>query len=89
MACVYISRKKFFDPSINVLCEKAGLQELDDKMTSEGTFGKLCELTESGECSRLQRALDILAKHGDNLAIVDRGMIKPLNASSLEITDDD
>ncbi|EIJ87854.1 hypothetical protein NEQG_01926 [Nematocida parisii ERTm3] len=91
MAGVYILRKEFFDSSINVLCKSINIQELDDKMTSEGAFNKLCELTESGECSRLQRALDILVKHGDNLTIVDVGddETKHSNASSLEITDDD
>ncbi|KAI5127462.1 hypothetical protein NEPAR04_0857 [Nematocida parisii] len=89
MASVYILRNEFFNSSINVLCDKAGLQGLDDKINSENVMIKLCELTESGECSRLQRALDILVKHGDNLTITDKNGIIQSNASNLGITDDD
>ncbi|EIJ87084.1 hypothetical protein NEQG_02724, partial [Nematocida parisii ERTm3] len=50
---------------------------------------KLYELTESGECSRLQRVLDILIKHGDKLTIVDKDGEEQSNASDLKLTDDD
>ncbi|EIJ89387.1 hypothetical protein NEPAR06_0467 [Nematocida parisii] len=89
MAGVYKIRNKFFNFAINVLCEKAGLPELDDKMTSEDAMIKLCELAESKNCSRLQRALDILVKHGDNLTIVDKDGEEQSNASNLKLTNDD
>ncbi|KAI5185028.1 hypothetical protein NEIRO03_1910 [Nematocida sp. AWRm78] len=89
MATVYKIRKEFFNSAINVLCEKEGLPELDAKMTSENAMIELCELTDSGECSRLQRALDILMKHGSNLTIVDESGIEQSNLCELDINKDD
>ncbi|KAI5128184.1 hypothetical protein NEPAR04_1175 [Nematocida parisii] len=91
MANTYILRKKFFDSSIKILCKSMNIQELDDKMTSEDAMIKLCKLTQSKKYSRLQRALDILVKHGDNLTIVDEddNETKQSNASSLGLSKDD
>ncbi|KAI5168033.1 hypothetical protein NEIRO02_2347 [Nematocida sp. AWRm79] len=89
MAAVYKIRNEFFDSAIDVLCEKEGLPELDIGMPSEYAMIKLCELTDSGECSRLQRALDILMKHGDNLIIIDKNGIEQSNASYLGLSKDD
>ncbi|EIJ89386.1 hypothetical protein NEPAR06_0468 [Nematocida parisii] len=88
MAGVYKIRNEFYNSDINVLCEKAGLPELDDKMTSEDAMIKLCELAESKNCSRLQKALDILVKHGDDLIIVDKDGMES-NASNLGLKNDD
>ncbi|OAG32774.1 hypothetical protein NEIG_02261, partial [Nematocida sp. ERTm5] len=51
----YAVERDLFNPAINILCKKERLPELDAKMTSNDAMFKLCELTESKECSRLQR----------------------------------
>ncbi|KAI5168002.1 hypothetical protein NEIRO02_2322 [Nematocida sp. AWRm79] len=89
MAQVYKFKWNFFIPSINILCRKAGIQKLNDKITSEDAMVKLCELTSSGECSRLQNALNILMKYGDNLTIPDKNGIEQSNADKLGLTEDD
>ncbi|EIJ94621.1 hypothetical protein NEPAR06_0113 [Nematocida parisii] len=89
MASVYRHRKNFYDSSINVLCEKADRSELGEEIPSEDAILKLYELTESGECSRLQKVLDILIKHGDKLTIVDKDGEEQSNVSDLKLTDDD
>ncbi|KAI5168770.1 hypothetical protein NEIRO03_2623 [Nematocida sp. AWRm78] len=89
MAEVYKLRRDFFNSSINILCEKEGIPKLDDKMTSEESMIKLCELTKSKECSRLQKALDILIKYGDNLTITDENGKNQSNATKLGISKDD
>ncbi|KAI5167656.1 hypothetical protein NEIRO03_2206 [Nematocida sp. AWRm78] len=91
VADAYVIREEeeFFNSSINILCEKAGIQELDKQITQKDIMVKLCELTESKECSRLQRVLDIIMKHGDNLTIKDENGIKQSNADNLGITKDD
>ncbi|KAI5185029.1 hypothetical protein NEIRO03_1911 [Nematocida sp. AWRm78] len=89
IALLYKYRKKFYDNSINVLCEKEHMPKLYDKITAEDAMIKMCELTDSGECSRFQRALDILVKHGNNLSIVDENGIEHSNASKLGISKDD
>ncbi|OAG32828.1 hypothetical protein NEIG_02444 [Nematocida sp. ERTm5] len=89
IAEVYTHNRHFFNSAINKLCEKECLAELDAKMTSNDAMFKLCELTESKECSRLQRVFDILMKHGDNLTTVDKNGIKQSNASKLGISKDD
>ncbi|KAI5159215.1 hypothetical protein NEPAR05_2436 [Nematocida parisii] len=89
MAQVYKFKWDFFILSINILCKKAGIQKLNGKITSEDAMVKLCGLTDSGECSRLQRVLDILIKHGDNLTITDENGIEQSNISNLGLTKDD
>ncbi|OAG32121.1 hypothetical protein NEIG_01852 [Nematocida sp. ERTm5] len=89
IAEVYKFKWNFFIPSINILCRKAGIQKLNDKITSEYAMVKLCELTDSGECSRLQRVFDILMKHGDDLTITDKNGIEQSNADKLGLTEDD
>ncbi|OAG33637.1 hypothetical protein NEIG_01510 [Nematocida sp. ERTm5] len=89
MASIYISRKKFYDSSINILCKSINIPELDDKMTPEDAIIKLCELTQSKKYSRLQRVLDILMKHGNNLIITDKNGVKHSNASRLGLNNDD
>ncbi|EIJ89018.1 hypothetical protein NEPAR06_0398 [Nematocida parisii] len=89
MADSYKIRRTFFDSSIKILCNSIKISELDDKMTSGNAMIKLCELTESGECSKLQKALDILMKYGDNLIITDMNGTKHSNADNLGITNDD
>ncbi|KAI5167916.1 hypothetical protein NEIRO03_2365 [Nematocida sp. AWRm78] len=88
MGEVYKARSTFYDYSIDILCESINIPELYDKMTSDDIMIKLCELTESGECSRLQKALDILIKHGNNLTITDK-IIEQSNAHKLGISNDD
>ncbi|EIJ88113.1 hypothetical protein NEPAR06_2300 [Nematocida parisii] len=89
MAEGYIFRKELLDSAINTLCEKEEILKLNDEVTSTYAIAKLCELTESKECSRFKRALDILVKHGDNLIITDKNGEKQSNISNLEITKDD
>ncbi|KAI5167395.1 hypothetical protein NEIRO02_1927 [Nematocida sp. AWRm79] len=89
MASIYISRKKFYDSSINILCKSINIPELDDKMTPEDAIIKLCDLTQSKKYSRLQRVLDILMKHGNNLIITDKNGVKHSNASRLGLNNDD
>ncbi|KAI5185025.1 hypothetical protein NEIRO03_1907 [Nematocida sp. AWRm78] len=89
MASIYISRKKFYDSSINILCKSINIPELDDKMTPEDAIIKLCDLTQSKKYSRLQRVLDILIKHGNNLIITDKNGVKHSNASRLGLNNDD
>ncbi|EIJ89341.1 hypothetical protein NEPAR06_0508 [Nematocida parisii] len=88
MAEVYKVRSTFYVYSIDILCESIDIPEIDARMTSDDVMIKLCELTESGECSRLQRALDILMKHGNNLTIADK-IIDQSNAHELGISNDD
>ncbi|KAI5155756.1 hypothetical protein NEPAR06_2028 [Nematocida parisii] len=89
IAQLYRHRKNFYDSSINVLCEKADRSELGEEITSKDAIIKLLELTESGECSRLQRVLDILMKDGNKLTITDNSGKEQSNASDLKLTDDD
>ncbi|KAI5127420.1 hypothetical protein NEPAR04_0899 [Nematocida parisii] len=89
MAAVYRNRKNFYDSSINILREKAGISELDEEITSKDAIIKLCELTESKKCSRLQRVLNILMKHDDNLTITDENGIEQSNICDLRLTNDD
>ncbi|KAI5169649.1 hypothetical protein NEIRO03_2685, partial [Nematocida sp. AWRm78] len=69
--------------------ECVGIPKLDDKMTSNDAIIKLCKLTKSKECSRLQRALDILIKHGRNINIKYENGKKQSNTTELEISKDD
>ncbi|KAI5168032.1 hypothetical protein NEIRO03_2363 [Nematocida sp. AWRm78] len=87
IAEVYMRNIFDFNYAINVLCRNEGLPKLDIEMPSEDVMLKLCELTESKECSRLQRAFDILMKHGDNL--IEDIWIKQSNASNLGLSRDD
>ncbi|KAI5187472.1 hypothetical protein NEIRO03_2544 [Nematocida sp. AWRm78] len=89
MASVYRHKKNFYDSSINILREKAGIPELDGKITSIDAIIKLFELTESEKYSRLQRVFDILMKHGDNLIITDNNGVEHSNIDNLGICDDD
>ncbi|EIJ89378.1 hypothetical protein NEPAR06_0476 [Nematocida parisii] len=89
MTEVYRYRKNFYDSSINILCKKAGISELNEEITSTSAIIKLCELAESGECSRLQRVLNILVKHGDNLTITNTDGEEQSNADKLGLTNDD
>ncbi|KAI5167622.1 hypothetical protein NEIRO03_2152 [Nematocida sp. AWRm78] len=90
IAEVYILRRKFFDYSIDTLCEKENIPELDDTVTPDDAMVKLCELTKnSKEYSRLQRVLDILMKHGNNLIIPDENGIEQSNINNLDICYDD
>ncbi|KAI5146432.1 hypothetical protein NEPAR07_2373 [Nematocida parisii] len=89
IAEVYRNRKNFYDSSINILCKKTNMSELDEEITSTSAIIKLCELTESGECSRLQRVLNILMKHDDNLTTTDKNGEEQSNADKLGLTNDD
>ncbi|OAG32136.1 hypothetical protein NEIG_01867 [Nematocida sp. ERTm5] len=90
IAEVYILRRKFFDYSINILCEKENIPEVDDTVTPDDAMVKLCELTKnSKEYSRLQRVLDILMKHGNSLIIPDANGIEQSNINNLGICYDD
>ncbi|OAG32123.1 hypothetical protein NEIG_01854 [Nematocida sp. ERTm5] len=89
MACVYKLRSDSLNHSINILCKNKNILELDEEITSEDAMVKLCGLTDSGNSSRLQRALDILMKHSDNLTITDNNEVEQSNASNLGLTDDD
>ncbi|KAI5156355.1 hypothetical protein NEPAR06_2162 [Nematocida parisii] len=90
IAEVYILRRKFFDYSINRLCEQENISELDDTVTPDNAMVKLCELTKnSKEHSRLQRVLDILMKHGNNLIIPDNDEVEQSNVNNLGISYDD
>ncbi|KAI5130099.1 hypothetical protein NEPAR04_1774 [Nematocida parisii] len=89
MAQLYMNRKNFYDSSINILCQKAGRSELDKEITSKDAMVKLLELTKSKKCSRLQRVLDILIKHGDNLTITNTNGEEQSNADKLGLTNDD
>ncbi|KAI5146433.1 hypothetical protein NEPAR05_2433 [Nematocida parisii] len=89
IAQVYRYRKNFYDSSINILCKKAGISELDEEITSKDAIVKILELTESGECSRLQRVLNILMKHDDNLTTTDKNGEEQSNICDLELTNDD
>ncbi|EIJ89488.1 uncharacterized protein NEPG_00985 [Nematocida parisii ERTm1] len=71
MVCAYKYRSIFYDSSINILCKSINISELYEEITSEDGMVKLCELTSSGDCSRLQNALNILMKYGDNLTTPD------------------
>ncbi|OAG30918.1 hypothetical protein NEIG_00402 [Nematocida sp. ERTm5] len=89
IASVYRHKKNFYDSFINILREKAGIPELDGKITSKDAIIKLFELTESEKYSRLQRVLDILMKHGDNLIITDNNGVEHSNIDNLGICNDD
>ncbi|KAI5167537.1 hypothetical protein NEIRO03_1842 [Nematocida sp. AWRm78] len=89
IASVYKHKKNFYDSSINILREKAGIPELDGKITSKDAIIKLFELTESKKYSRLQRVFDILMKHGDNLIITDNNGVEHSNIDNLGICNDD
>ncbi|EIJ89373.1 hypothetical protein NEPAR06_0480 [Nematocida parisii] len=86
---VYKLRRKFYDYSINKLCNNEGVPELSNEITSQCAMIKLFELTESDDYSRLQRALDILIKYGDILIITDKYGLTRSNASKLGLTRDD
>ncbi|KAI5168215.1 hypothetical protein NEIRO03_2489, partial [Nematocida sp. AWRm78] len=89
MASLYKYRKNFYDSSINILCKKADVQKLHGKITLKTPMVKLFELTESEECSRLQRVLDILMKYGNNLIITGKYGIKRSNHNELGLSNDD
>ncbi|KAI5186468.1 hypothetical protein NEIRO03_2298, partial [Nematocida sp. AWRm78] len=89
MICAYKYRSIFYDSSINILCKSINIPELYEEITSEDAMVKLCELTSSGECSRLQNALNILMKYGDNLTIPDKNGAEHSNIDNLGICDDD
>ncbi|KAI5130098.1 hypothetical protein NEPAR04_1773 [Nematocida parisii] len=89
MAQLYMNRKNFYDSSINILREKAGRSELGEEIASADAMVKLCELTKSKKCSRLQRVLDILMKDGNKLTITDNSGKEQSNADKLRISNDD
>ncbi|OAG33633.1 hypothetical protein NEIG_01506 [Nematocida sp. ERTm5] len=89
MANIFMIRKEFYTISIDILCNSISMPKLDAKITAKDAMIKLCKLTQSRKCSRLQRALDILVKHGSNLIIKNENGIDQSNASKLGITNDD
>ncbi|KAI5167494.1 hypothetical protein NEIRO03_2031 [Nematocida sp. AWRm78] len=89
MASVYIIRKDFYNSSIDILRKDLKMPKLDQKATIPIAIIELCGLTESKDCSRLQRALEILMKHGDNLIIRDNNGVKQSNADNLGLSNDD
>ncbi|KAI5129015.1 hypothetical protein NEPAR04_2470 [Nematocida parisii] len=89
MMYVYKIRSNFYNYSINILCEKAGIPKLNGKVSQEKAISKLCKLTKSKKCSRIVRVLDILMNHGDNLIITNKNGIEQSNASKLQISKDD
>ncbi|KAI5129848.1 hypothetical protein NEPAR08_2205 [Nematocida parisii] len=82
-------RKQFFTENVNTLCELHGIPKLNEKTTSNYALVSLFELTESKKCSKLQRALDIIMKHGNDLFTIDETGLKTSNASKLGISNDD
>ncbi|KAI5167390.1 hypothetical protein NEIRO02_1922 [Nematocida sp. AWRm79] len=89
MANIFMIRKEFYTISIDILCNSISMLKLDAKITAEDAMIRLCKLTQSRKCSRLQRAMDILLKHGSNLIIKDENGIEQSNASSLGLNNDD
>ncbi|OAG32432.1 hypothetical protein NEIG_01355 [Nematocida sp. ERTm5] len=89
MLYVYKIRSDFYNYSINILCEKAGIPKLNDKISQDEAISKLCKLTASKKCSRIVRVLYILMKYGDNLIITDKNGIEQSNASKLQISKND
>ncbi|OAG33622.1 hypothetical protein NEIG_01495 [Nematocida sp. ERTm5] len=86
---VFKLRREFYDYSVNILCNNEDIPELDNEITSKHAMIKLFELTETGEYSRLQRALNILMKYGDILIITNKYWIRRSNHNELGITRDD
>ncbi|KAI5167495.1 hypothetical protein NEIRO02_2008 [Nematocida sp. AWRm79] len=89
IAAVYQCRNDFFCNTIDKLCEIHKIKKLDYKLYSDDALIGLFEPNKYKKCSRLQRALDILMKHGDNLIIRDEKGIEQSNARKLGISNDD
>ncbi|KAI5168214.1 hypothetical protein NEIRO03_2488 [Nematocida sp. AWRm78] len=90
MLVVYNIRRDFYNSSIFKVCNSIhNMPELYNLISSEDAMVKLCQLTESEKYSRLQRALDILMKHGDNLIITDANGVEHSNHTELGLSNDD
>ncbi|KAI5186638.1 hypothetical protein NEIRO03_2337 [Nematocida sp. AWRm78] len=86
---VYKNRHDFFYKIIRQIAISQDVKPLGVKRKSSAVLNSLIMPTESKDCSRLQRAWDIITMHGEALAILSQEGMEESNMDKLGLSKDD
>ncbi|EIJ89574.1 hypothetical protein NEQG_00344 [Nematocida parisii ERTm3] len=88
-AQVYKKRQNFFCHTINKLCALHNIYVLPDVILSSDALANLFEIVHSIDIPRIQRALEVILKHGDSLITINENGEEKSNIIELGLNNGD
>ncbi|EIJ93973.1 uncharacterized protein NEPG_01545 [Nematocida parisii ERTm1] len=85
----YLPWKDFLYNTLDEFSTKQSIKKPTEAIYSADVIKRLFELTESKECSRLQRVLDILEQHGKEIVTINESGNEESNMKKLGLEPDD